>query len=127
VYDFTDESGARYARQRMEMLLRRYVMSADATYPDDYRAASPLHRITADAPPFLVVHGRNDTLVPVREARTFVERLRATSKNPVVYAEVPGAQHAFDIFPSFRSAGVLRGVARFLEWCHATRVAATSA
>jgi acetyl esterase/lipase len=127
VYDFTDESGARYARQRMEMLLRRYVMSADATYPDDYRAASPLHRITADAPPFLVVHGRNDTLVPVREARTFVERLRATSKNPVVYAEVPGAQHAFDIFPSFRSAGVLRGVARFLEWCHARRVAATSA
>jgi len=31
------------------------------------------------------------------------------------------AQHAFDIFPSLRSAGVVRGVARFLEWCHATR------
>jgi acetyl esterase/lipase len=121
VYDFTAESGARYTRQRMESLLKRYVMSPDAKYPDEYRAASPLNRITADAPPFLVVHGRNDTLVPVIEARLFVERLRAISKNPVVYAEIPGAQHAFDIFPSFRSAGVLRGVARFLEWCHATR------
>ena len=39
----------------------------------------------------------------------------------MAYAEIGGAQHAFDIFPSFRSTGVVRGVARFLEWCHATR------
>jgi acetyl esterase/lipase len=121
VYDFTDESGAKFTRQRLNSLLRPYVMSRDARYPDDYRAASPLCRISADAPPFLVVHGRNDTLVPVGEARVFVERLRETAKNPVAYAEIAGAQHAFDLFPSFRSAGVMRGAARFLEWCHATR------
>src|SRR4051794_34446689 len=57
VYDFTDESGAPFARQRLESLLRRYVMKRDAKYPEDYRAASPLYRVTADAPPFLVVHG----------------------------------------------------------------------
>jgi acetyl esterase/lipase len=121
VYDFTDESGAKYARQRLNSLVRPYVMSAGAAYPDDYRGASPLYRITPAAPPFLVVHGSNDTLVPVAEARAFVERLRATAKSPVAYAEIAGAQHAFDIFTSFRSAGVVRGVARFLEWCHATR------
>lgn len=121
VYDFTEESGARYATQRLNSLLRPYVMPRGARYPDDYRAASPLFRITPDAPPFLVVHGSNDTLVPVNEARLFVEALRATAKAPVAYAEIAGAQHAFDIFTSFRSAGVVRGVARFLEWCHATR------
>ena len=126
VYDFTDESGAKHTRQRLNSLLRRYVMSRDAVYPDDYRAASPLFRVSADAPPFLVVHGRNDTLVPVVEARAFVDRLRDVAKNPVVYAELGGAQHAFDIFPSFRSAGVLRGVARFLEWTHATRESRSS-
>jgi acetyl esterase/lipase len=120
VYDFTDDSGAPAARLRLDRLLRRYVMSREATYPDDYRSASPLFRVTADAPPFLVVHGRNDTLVPVAEARAFVTRLRAVAKNPVAYAEIPGAQHAFDVFPSFRSAGVLRGVARFLEWAQTT-------
>lgn len=124
VYDFTDESGAKFTRQRLNSLLRRYVMSAGASYPDDYRAASPLYRVSADAPPFLVLHGTNDTLVPVAEARAFVARLRAVARNPVVYAELRGAQHAFDIFPSLRSAGVLRGVARFLEWCHATTRAA---
>ena len=66
------------------------------------------------------MHGDNDTLVPVVEARAFVDRLRVVTTNPVVYAEIPGAQHAFDLFPSIRSSGVLRGVARFLEWCHVT-------
>jgi acetyl esterase/lipase len=125
VYDFTDESGAKFAKQRLDSLIRPIVMPHHATYPDDYRAASPLFRITAEAPPFLVLHGRNDTLVPVAEARSFVARLREQSKNPVVYAELAGAQHAWDIFPSLRSTGVLRGVARFLEWCHATRDTAT--
>jgi acetyl esterase/lipase len=121
VYDFTAESGAKYTRQRLDGLLRPLIMARDANYPDDYRAASPLFRISADAPPFLVVHGRNDTLVPVAEARAFVARLRETAKHPVAYAELAGAQHAFDIFTSLRSAGVVRGVARFLEWSHATR------
>ncbi len=121
VYDFTYESGAKYTKQRLNSLLRPYVMSQDAMYPDDYRAASPLFRIGPDAPPFLVLHGRNDTLVPVAEARAFVARLREKVKNPVAYAELNGAQHAFDLFPSVRSTGVVRGVARFLEWCHATR------
>jgi acetyl esterase/lipase len=121
VYDFTDASGAKFARQRLNNLIRPYVMARDAAYPDDFRAASPLHRITPDAPPFLVLHGRNDTLVPVAEARAFVAKFREVAKNPVAYAELGGAQHAYDLFTSLRSIGVVRGVARFLEWCHATR------
>ncbi|TAM84393.1 MAG: alpha/beta hydrolase [Jatrophihabitans sp.] len=118
VYDFTAESGAGYTRKRLDSMLRRYVMSGDAAYPQDYRAASPLYRVRADAPPFLVIHGRNDTLVPPVEARVFVERLRQVSRAPVGYAEISGAQHAFDIFPSVRSARVVRGVARFLDVVH---------
>ena len=118
VYDFTAESGARYTQQRIDSLLRRYVMPRDARYPEDYRAASPLCRVGPDAPPFFVVHGRNDTLVPVVEARTFVDRLRRASRAPVVYAEISGAQHAFDIFPSIRSGHVVRGVERFLDVVH---------
>ena len=83
-----------------------------------FRAASPLERVHPDAPPFLVIHGKHDSLIPVREARAFAHRLRAVSRNPVAYAELAGAQHAFDIFPSIRSAHVTRGVERFLEWNH---------
>jgi acetyl esterase/lipase len=120
VYDFTAESGSKHSRQTVEALLRPIVMPRDARYPEDYRAASPLSRIDAsdDIPPFFVVHGRNDTLVPVVEARAFVDKLRAASDNPVAYAEISGAQHAFDIFPSIRSAHVVRGVQRFLDWSY---------
>lgn len=117
VYDFTADSGSRFARQRLDSLLRRYVMGPDARYPEDYRAASPLYRADGKAPPFFVIHGRNDTLVPVAEARAFVERLREVSVSPVAYAEIGGAQHAFDLFPSIRSAHVVRGVQRFLGVC----------
>jgi acetyl esterase/lipase len=62
----------------------------------------------------------------VAEARNFVRRLQEVAKNPVAYAEIAGAQHAFDIFTSFRSTGVVRGVARFLEWTYATRASRTT-
>jgi hypothetical protein len=45
-----------------------------------------------------------------------VQKLREVSKRSVVYAELPGTQHAFDVFPSIRSAHVVRAVDRFLMW-----------
>jgi acetyl esterase/lipase len=129
VYDFTDESGAKFTRQRLDSLIRPVVMPRSARYPEDYRAASPLFRVDgrSDIPPLFVIHGHNDTLVPVREARAFVERLRAVSSEPVAYAEISGAQHAFDIFPSIRSAHVVRGVQRFLDWVYTRSVSSAAA
>jgi hypothetical protein len=34
----------------------------------------------------------------------------------VVYAELPGTQHAFDVFTSVRSVHVIRAVDRYLHW-----------
>jgi acetyl esterase/lipase len=118
VYDFAAQDGAPAAVRRRDGYLNRYVMQAEAdAAADAYARASPLLRVSPDAPPFLVVHGAHDTLVPVTEARAFVERLLRTSRQPVAYAELPGTQHAFDVFPSIRSAHVVRGVERFLAWC----------
>ncbi len=113
VYDIEGETRTRAAKVRHETLLTRLVMKTRE--PSVFRDASPIARAHAGAPPFLVIHGRNDTLVPVQEARLLVERLRAVSSSPVLYLELPGTQHAFDVFPSVRSDAVVRAVARFLE------------
>jgi acetyl esterase/lipase len=63
-----------------------------------------------------VIHGELDTLVPVEDARRFVGELKRTSRAPVVYAEIPGAQHAFEIFPSLRALSVVHGIERFLAY-----------
>lgn len=65
-------------------------------------------------PPFFVAHGDHDTLVPVEAARNFVSRLREETDASVVYAELPRAQHAFDLFHSIRSDAVARGIESFL-------------
>ncbi|MDP9100919.1 MAG: alpha/beta hydrolase [Actinomycetota bacterium] len=113
VYDLLGETGTPAAKWRRRRLLERLVFKS--TDPAVLEQASPLSRVHAGAPAFLVVHGRNDTLAPVQEARLLVERLRAVSHQPVLYLELPGTQHAFDVFPSIRSAHVVRAVGRFVE------------
>jgi acetyl esterase/lipase len=83
--------------------------------PAAYRDASPSYRVNANAPPFLVIHGSADSLVPVADARGFVERLTEASDAPVIYAELAGAQHAFDFMPSPRTAPMVEAIERFLH------------
>ncbi|MBW2371404.1 MAG: alpha/beta hydrolase [Deltaproteobacteria bacterium] len=116
VYDFTNRFG-QDPKDGMRPFLERVVMKK--RYRDDpeaFERASPVSRIHPDAPPFFVVHGTHDTLVPVTEAREFVRLLRATSKQPVAYAELPTAQHAFEVFHSLRTRHVVEGVERFLTF-----------
>jgi acetyl esterase/lipase len=123
VYDFTDRDGI-WPNQGLRRLLERQVMKQPfATSRAAYDKASPMSRVHAEAPPFFVIHGDRDTLVPVEEARRFAATLRRTTGAPVVYAEIPGAQHAFEIFPSLRSMFVIHGVERFLAWVYARHLA----
>ncbi len=117
VYDMAGSTGTKAATQVRDLFLAPRVMQTSwDEHPEVFEDASPILRITADAPDFLVIHGAHDTLVPVDQARQFVARLRESSKRTVVYAELPGAQHAFDIFPSIRSAHIVRAIDRYLHW-----------
>jgi acetyl esterase/lipase len=86
--------------------------------PELYEQASPIAQISPDDPPFFVIHGGLDTMVPVAEARGFCQKFRDSVKAPIVYAEIPGAQHAFEIFPSLRTAFVIQGVERFVSYLY---------
>lgn len=127
VYDFTDRHCAQLHHGLQDMLARVVMKNALEDHRDVWEQASPLHRSHADAPPFFVVHGTHDSLTPVEEARLFVEQLRKSSRQPVCYAEIPGAQHAFEVFYSLRSAHVVAGVERFLAWLWARHRAARGA
>jgi acetyl esterase/lipase len=123
VYDFTNRSGL--GRADLRAFLGRFVFKTTfEASPEVFDRASPMSRVNAEAPPFLVIHGTNDTLAPVGEARLFVELLRKASRAVVAYAELPGAQHAFEVFASARTGHVVRGVARFLAFEHAAYLAA---
>ena len=115
VYDFTNRLGTMLSRFRDAMLEPLIMKAFFEREPEKFLRASPMDRVHPDAPPFLVVHGDRDTLAPVEDARVFVDMLRAVSHAPVMYAELRGAQHAFDIFPSPRTASMLDGTLQFLS------------
>ena len=114
VYDWTNRDGT--GRADMEEMLGRFVLKSNLNDARDvWEKASTMSWVRPDAPPFFVIHGANDTLVPVEQARAFVDLLRAESKNPVAYAELPGAQHAFEVFDSPRTLQTAPAIHRFLE------------
>jgi acetyl esterase/lipase len=118
-YDWFSTEGE--GRREFIALLEKFVVKRKfSTHRDVYVDASPIREARADAPPFFVVHGHDDSLIPVGEAEEFVDELRAVSKSPVAYAELPNAQHAFDIFGSPRAHQSAEAVARFLSWVYAT-------
>jgi len=77
--------------------------------------SSPMTYDGRGAPPFFVAHPDRDTLVVVGDVRRFVKTLRRGSDNPVVYAELPGAQHGFDFFYSTRFEAVIDGIEAFAD------------
>ena len=84
------------------------------------RPSTPFAYVRPDAPPFFVAHGDHDTYVPVEGARHFQATLRQVSSLPVVYAELPGAQHSFDLFHSIRFETLIDGIEAFAAWVRST-------
>ncbi|MBK9266123.1 MAG: alpha/beta hydrolase [Polyangiaceae bacterium] len=122
VYDFTDRKAIFKNTLLIPILEKAVVKKRLSEARSVFEHASPMSHVRADAPPFFVIHGEKDSLVPVGEGRLFVELLREKSTSPVLYAELPGAQHAFEVFPSERTGHVLAGVERFVgavygQWC----------
>ena len=126
IYDFLDRHGAR-GRNSFEGFFRKVIMKCSPTEcRDRWEAASPIAQVGPHAPPFLVIHGTFDSMAYVDEARWFVRELRAASTQPVAYAELPAAQHAFDTFHTVRSTHVVNGVARWLTWLHTCHLRAVT-
>jgi acetyl esterase/lipase len=112
-YDWEDRSTP--TRANFQSFLERVVVRrSQFRHPELFAAASPLARIHENAPPFLLVHGEQDTIIPVDEARRFRTALAEVSRNDVVYREIPRAGHAFDLVDSAHARRCAVEVTRFL-------------
>ncbi len=76
----------------------------------------------AHAPPFLILHGTHDVLIPLAEAHWFVAEMRRRYAGEMVYAELPFAHHGWDVPNSPRADLTVESMQRALElhyarWC----------
>jgi len=76
--------------------------------------SSPFDYADRGSVPLLIVHGGQDTFTPASQARALAEQARRATANPVVYVELPGAQHSFDLLSSIRLEAVIDGIEAFV-------------
>ncbi len=119
VYDFRDRHHIRHSMPMDRLIADKVLQCSHDDNPELWDSGSPLSHVCADAPPTFVIQGAHDTLVWVEEARVFVDALQSVSTQPVAYVELPGAQHAFEVFHSVRTDHVVNAIGHFLEWTHA--------
>ncbi len=125
-YDWEDRSTP--TRRNFQGFLERVVVGhRQSRHPEVYAAASPMARIHEDAPPFFLIHGEHDAIIPVHEARHFRAALQATSRNEVTYSEIPRAGHAFDLVDSSHARRCAVEVSDFLDGVRARHAESRSA
>ena len=115
IHDLLDRNRIRYPWPFIESIVMKTSPVED---PEGWDLASPIARVHPAAPPFFVLHGSHDFLVPPAESRQFVAALARVSESPVHYAELPGATHGFDVMHSLRSRHVVHGVGKYLGAVH---------
>ena len=124
VLDMTADTDAWRGHERgLKVLLEQTVMGHSlAKHTEVFRLASPRERIAADAPPFLLLQGRSDTLVDYQVARSFAGRYRELLGDdaPLWHVELPLTQHAYDLSHSPRTTATVAAAVAFADWAVST-------
>ena len=90
--------------------LRRVFGAGRDEAPEVFRAASPVHHVSADDPPALLLHGADDWVVSPEHSRRMAARLRAAGV-PTEYLELPLGHVVGELCP----ADQVRAAAAFLR------------
>ncbi len=114
-YDWEDFPGAEPLKHHIYAQVLPEATRDDARVQADIK---PETYLNAAAPPFFVLTGTHDALVPVEATRRFVQKLRAVARAPVVYAEQWGGNHGYDGQHSLRTEFAVNAVHRFLEFVY---------
>jgi len=112
LYDLTDHTAMH--KLTMPLLERLVIQRRLSEHREVFEAASPTLRAHRDAPPFFVLHGENDAVVPAAQARGFTSALRRAGAGTVAHAEMPNAHHAFDTLATLRCQLTAEAIATFL-------------
>ncbi len=80
------------------MLKALLINGAIPDHRDKAEAASPVHYVSKDAAPFLIMHGDNDKLVPLAQSRELEEALKKAGTEATLFV-VKGAGHGFPRHP----------------------------
>ncbi len=78
----------------LQRLIMRRAFGTDDPKAEILLQASPVRYVTKNTPPFLILHGEQDSAVPLEQAQVFYQKLRDAG-NTVTLVSVKNANHNF--------------------------------
>lgn len=75
---------------------------------------SPINWVRGDSPPFLLIHGTDDTFVPIAQSERMCEKMRAAGAACDLYP-VKGGGHGIRAWESARLTGYKQPMVRWLQ------------
>lgn len=90
--DFTtiaQQSGPNYVLSRA---VRQLLGGSPEEMPEMAKEASPVTHVHRGCPPFLIMHGKKDTIVPIEQSKELASSLKSAKSN-VVLEIIPSASH----------------------------------
>ena len=116
---FTRYNPAVRGKETQKFLEQQIMHSLPDEEPEAWQNYSPVDQAGPHAPPFFIIHGTRDSIIPIEESSAFALTLENKSTNPVAFAKLIGADHAFELIHSPRTELTIAAIHRFLEWAYA--------
>jgi len=83
--------------------------------PNCYKKITPAYWISMNTPPFLIIQGETDVLIPIEETKIFWENLKSNKINSSAFLSLPLVQHGFDIFPTLTEQCIVPIIEQFFK------------
>ncbi len=97
-------------------VLEAFLGGSPHEFPELYHQASPINTVKPGLPPSLLIYGERDHVVKAEYGQALAAQLRQAG-NPVVFIQIPWADHAFDaVFRGLSNQLALYYTERFLAW-----------
>jgi acetyl esterase/lipase len=90
----TDFSARYWPKYMDDDVIAPFLGGSFADQSEIYKKASPINYVTADAPPFLFLHGTEDKLVPIDQSKRLAEKLTKIGV-PARMIALEGEGHGF--------------------------------
>ncbi len=86
--------------------------------PVCYKKITPANWISIDTPPFLILQGETDALIPIEETKKFWKILKYKKIKSSAFLNLPLVHHGFDIFPTLTEQCIIPIIENFLIMLH---------
>ena len=88
------------------------------TETESYHQITPANWVSKNTPPFLLLQGDTDALIPVQETQAFWHALQTNNRSHSALLTLPLVEHSFDIFPSLTAQCIVPTIERYLFLLH---------